>query len=304
MKMNNFMKQINKTAHKIGFKLKKRSPEIFIITGVVGVVTSGVMACKATTKIGEILEGSKEEIDIIHAKAETEERGMPISKKDLTIVYIQTGVKFVKLYAPSVILGTLSLASIITSHNILRKRYLAATATCATISESFKEYRKRVAERFGNDVDDELRYGMKTKTIEVIEKDENGKEKKVKKTVSVADANLKSDYSRYFDSSALGWVDDYDHNIYTLRGYQSYANDRLKANGYLFLNDVYDDLGFPRTKAGQIVGWLYKPGDATYDGDGYVDFGIREVKRELPNGKYDDAIILDFNVDGNILDSI
>jgi hypothetical protein len=87
-----------------------------------------------------------------------------------------------------------------------------------------------------------------------------------------------------------------------LRGQQQYANDLLHARGYVFLNDVYDMLGIDRTKEGQIVGWVYNKNNEV--GDNFVDFGILETNRETEDGSYEPAILLDFNVDGNILDLI
>ena len=147
--------------HKLGFKLQKHSPEILLAAGVVGTVVSAVMACKATTKLSSVLEPAKEELGKIHEAAEAGYISRPDpdesesekieyteedSQKDLVIVCIQTGVKIVKLYAPAVTLGMFSIATILASNDILRKRNVALTAAYATVSEGFKEYRSRVAE--------------------------------------------------------------------------------------------------------------------------------------------------------------
>lgn len=308
MKKNEIVKKISGNMNKIGFKLKKHSPEIFIVTGVIGTVASCIIACKATTKVNDILEETKETLDVIHNGAENgeingKEYTKEDSKKDITIVYFQTGLKFVKLYAPSVILGTLSLASIITSHNIMRKRNLALAAAYTAIDTSFKDYRKRVVERYGKDVDEELRYNIKKEVIEKIEVGEDGKEKKIKEEVSVIDSDLPNDYARWFDrANAKAYEDNHDYNLYILSGAQTLFNNKLIANGYVFLNDVYYELGIPKTKAGQIVGWVYRPDDPDYKGDGYIDFGMKTVLRKTPDGQYEEAILLDFNLDGNILD--
>lgn len=308
MKKNEIVNRISGTFSKMGFQLKKRSPEILIAAGVVGTVVSAVMACKATTKISDILEKTKEDIDTIHtfACAENlpEEYSSKDAKKDLAIVYAQTGVKLAKLYAPAVILGALSITSILASNNILRKRNVALAAAYATIDKSFKEYRGRVAERFGEAVDRELRYNIKAKQFEETVVDENGKEKKVKKTVNIADVgDCPSDYARIFDESSSLWEKNAEYNLMFLRAQQQYANDLLRAKGHLYLNEVYDMLDIPRTKAGQVVGWVYDPDNSV--GDNYVDFGIydicREKSRDFVNG-YERSILLDFNVDGNILD--
>lgn len=294
------MKSVNGVASKAVMKLKKHSPEILVVAGIAGTVVSAVLACKATTKVAEILDETKGTLDTIHDGMETgaingQEYTTEDGKKDTVVVYAQTGMKLAKLYAPAIILGTLSITSILASNNILRKRNVALGAAYAAIDKSFKEYRGRVIERFGEQVDTELKYGIKAKKFEEIEVDpETGKEKKVKKTVMVADPNLQSDYAVYFDSKSRNYETNPDYNRMFLKAQQAFANDKLQTRGHLFLNEVLDDLDLPRTPAGQIVGW-------TKDGpDGYVNFRIVEVERETEDGRHEPALLLDFNVEGNI----
>lgn len=294
------MKSVNGVASKTVMKLKKHSPEILVVAGIAGTVVSAVLACKATTKVAEILDETKGTLDTIHEGMETgaingQEYTTEDGKKDTVVVYAQTGMKLAKLYGPAIILGTLSITSILASNNILRKRNVALGAAYAAIDKSFKEYRGRVIERFGEQVDTELKYGIKAKKFEEIEVDpETGKEKKVKKTVMVADPNLQSDYAVYFDSKSRNYETNPDYNRMFLKAQQAFANDKLQTRGHLFLNEVLDDLDLPRTPAGQIVGW-------TKDGlDGYVNFRIVEVERETEDGRHEPALLLDFNVEGNI----
>lgn len=299
------MKSVNNAVSKAVMKLKKHSPEILIVAGVVGTVASAVIACKATTKVNRIIDDAKGDIDDIHEAIENgvtkagETYAIEDSKKDLVIVYTQTGVKLVKLYAPAVILGTFSIASILASNNILRKRNVALGAAYAAIDKSFKDYRGRVIERFGEQVDTELKYGIKAKKFEEVEVDpETGKEKKVKKTIMVADPNLQSDYAVYFDNKSRNYETNQDYNYMFLKAQQQFANDKLQTRGHLFLNEVLDDLDLPRTPAGQIVGWT-KNGP-----DGYVNFRIVEVDRETEDGRHEPSLLLDFNVEGNIWDKM
>lgn len=294
------MKSVNGVTSKAVMKLKKHSPEILVVAGIAGTVVSAVLACKATTKVAEILDETKSTLDTIHDGMETgaingQEYTTEDGKKDTVVVYAQTGMKLAKLYGPAIILGTLSITSILASNNILRKRNVALGAAYAAIDKSFKEYRGRVIERFGEQVDTELKYGIKAKKFEEIEVDpETGKEKKVKKTVMVADPNLQSDYAVYFDSKSRNYETNPDYNRMFLKAQQAFANDKLQTRGHLFLNEVLDDLDLPRTPAGQIVGW-------TKDGpDGYVNFRIVEVERETEDGRHEPALLLDFNVEGNI----
>ena len=311
MNKTELMNMLTRKIHKVGFELKKRSPEILVTAGVVGTVATTVMACKATTKAGDILDEFNSNMDDINKVVEMgkEEYTEDVMKKDIAIVYVQTGVKFAKLYAPSVVLGALSITSILAGHNILRKRNVALAAAYATIDKSFKEYRGRVVERFGKELDNELRYNIKAKEFEEVQTDDKGKEKVVKNNVQISELEA-SDYAKFFDEGCNGWTKDPEANLLFLKKQQTYANNRLKANGYLFLNEVYEMLGIPRTKAGQVVGWIYDEKNPV--GDNYVDFGIYDTNKntkwanankDFVNG-YERSILLDFNVDGDILNNI
>lgn len=305
IKKTEFVKAISSGVAKATMKIKKHSPEICIIVGIVGTVASAVVACKATTKVNKIIEETKTNVEKVHTATEKgvteagENYSEEDSKKDLTIIYIQTGVKFVKLYAPAVIMGLLSITSILASNNILRKRSIALSAAYATIDTSFKEYRKRVVERFGEQVDTELRYNIKAKAIDCVEVDpETGEKKTIQKTAIVADSNLSSDYAFYFDSKSKDYDKNIDYNRTFLNAQEKFANDKLSINGFIFLNEILDDIGMPRIPAGQIVGWTSK------GPDGYVSFRIKEVERDTGNGYTENVLVIDPNVEGNILDKM
>lgn len=310
---NDIMANVSRSLHKVGFKFKKHSPEILVVAGVVGIVTSTIMACKATTKVSEIVDETKETIDTIHDcvgkglhTSDGEEYTQETANKDLAIVYVQTGWKLVKLYGPSVALGVASIGCMVGSNRILRKRNIALAAAFKAVDTSFKEYRGRVIDRFGKEMDRELRFGIKAKEIEETVVDENGKETTVTKTVEVADPNVAhSIYSVVWCEGNAGWTRNAELNKVFLIQTQNAANDKLRLNGILTLNEVYDMLGVPRTAYGQIAGWVYTEDDSV--GDGYVDFGIFNANNpkacDFVNG-YEKSIILDFNCIGNILEYI
>lgn len=220
-----------------------------------------------------------------------------------------------KTYAPAVAIGTLSIASILASNNILRKRNVALAAAYATVDKSFKEYRNRVIEKFGQEVDRELKYNIKAEKVPTIEVDEEtGKEKKVKKNAFVVNPSDVSGYARFFEKYTVDedgnsilnphWEPNNEYNIMFIKAQENYANDLLRAKKRLFLNDVYEMLGLPRTKAGQVVGWVYDEDNPV--GDNYVDFGMYADNlsySDFANG-LDPAILLDFNVDGNVWETM
>lgn len=305
MNKTQFVELVNKKARLIKVKAGKHAPEILTIAGIGGFVISTVLACKATSKLSPILEDSKEDIANIRAYREKNPDDKATSGKALVVAYAKAGAKAGKLYAPAIAVGTFSAMSILAANDILKKRNVAVSAALATVTQDFKDYRRRVVEKYGEEIDRKLRHGIETREVEETVVDDKGKEKKVKKTIEVAEGlEGYSEYAKFFDESSRNWEKDSEYNLMFLRAQQAAANDKLRANGYLFLNDVYDMLDIPRTRAGQVVGWVYRPDDPDHKGDDFVDFGIYEVNcpavRDFVNG-YERVILLDFNVEGDIL---
>ena len=307
------MKQeiINKSTRLLSstkYQIKKHSPEILMIVGITGTIVGTVLACKATTKVSEIIEEKNKNIEDVHTCLEEkpDEYTEEDSKKDLTIIYAQTGVKLFKLYTPAIGVMVLSFASIIAGHKVLKKRNIAIAAAYAAIDKGFKQYRKNVIEEFGESVDQQMRFGLKSK--EVKKKDKDGKTVKETEYYIDPDSNPLdniSEYARFFDATSNNFEKDPEYNMMFLRRQQDYANEMLKSRGHLFLNEVYDLLDIPRSRAGQVVGWVYDK-DGNTKGDNYVDFGLYrndQGTRRFINGlEYN--ILLDFNVDGVIYDMI
>lgn len=304
MKNNKFFNGIKSAVRNVKTGAIKHSPEILIVSGIVGLVTAGVLACRATTKVQNILnerDASLGSVDILEDDEHEADYTVDDAKKDRIIIHVKSGLKVARLYAPALALGAASIVSILAGHNILSKRNAALAAAYATVEGSFNEYRKRVAERFGEEVDNELKFGVKSKQIPETVTDENGKEKHVKKTVKVADANLGgSPYAFIFDEQTARSVyeADTEYMLMRLRHEQQYANDVLSARGYLSLNEVLERLGMKPSKMGQIVGWA--TGES---GDGFVDFGAKITNVDTIDGA-EEKIVLDFNCQGNILDLI
>lgn len=313
----NIMNELTRSFYKVEFKLKKHSPAILVTIGTAGVVASAVMACKATLKVNDILDEAKENIEKVHTvinnESKAEEYTLEDGKKDLTIVYMQTGFKLIKLYGPAVVLGTLSLTSILTSHRILSKRNVALAAAYTAVDRGFKDYRNRVVERFGEITDRELKNNAKFEETENVVIDSDGKEQTIKeaKFVLTSPSDI-SPYARFFGEHTTDekgnvvkndyWNDDAELNLVFLKQIERFCNERLKIKGFLFLNEVYEMIGLPKTKAGQVVGWIYNEQEPV--GDNFVDFGLYKDNLSYSDfvEGHDPAILLDFNVDGNVWD--
>ena len=304
---------LSRIAGRAGLILKKYSPEVLLVTGVGGTIISTAMFCKATFKSEQVMQkhiDNRAKIQECWAKVENGE--IPFSeysegdhKKDLTIVYAQTVVDYTKLFGPSVTLGLASLACIASGYGIFRRRNVALAAAYKVLEEGFASYRKRVVEEYGEERDYMYKNGLVMKQITETEVDADGKTRKVKKNVLAPKGpNELSVYARFFDEMSTEWSKTGEYNLMFLKAQQNYFNNLLLARGHVFLNEVYDALGIPRSSAGSLVGWLVNNDGS---GDNYIDFGVFDGDnpraREFVNG-YEKAICLDFNVDGVIYDQI
>lgn len=288
-----------------GLLASEKSPKILFGAGVVGMVGSTVLACRATLKLEGVLEEVQDNREKAHKAKQLVDSGEVREgttytdsemRKDLTIITVRGIGNVAKLYAPAVLLGAASIACLTKSHNILQERNLAITAAYAAVDTAFKNYRQRVIDRYGEEEDRLLKY--ENEVIDIVDP-ETGEIVAVGRAVGASG----SAYARFYDEfSSRNWAPDPDINLLFLRNVQNYMNDRLKARGHIFLNEVFSELGMTHTKAGAVVGWRWNQGS----GDDYIDFGIwngSEQVNDFFNGR-EGAILLDFNVDGIIYDKI
>ena len=311
---NNWLSKVSTSAARFAgkaeFTIKKNSPEILLGAGIVGFVGTIVLACRATCRADEVLEFHRRKIkDIEDAKeiADADPEGemsydIEIYRQDKAIRYLKTTGNLAKLYAPTVAVGALSLACILTSRNIMQKRYLGVVAAYNGLSAAFEEYRKRVRDEYGEGLDKHFRYGTTYEELPVY--DENGKKTKEKEQVEKTETEMlvpNDDTCRFFDSSNPNWDKNPTFSMMWLRGQQNILNDILHTRGHVFLNEVYDALGFPHTPQGAVLGWI------DGEGDNCIDFGLydpnKENVRRFVNG-VDNVIMLEFNHDGVIWDRI
>lgn len=282
--------------------LRKNSPQVMFAGGVVAGVTSTVLACRATLQLSDKLLEAEELRDkalFLYQEGNNEDYNEKQYNKDLTVIKVRTILNITKLYAPSAGLAVLALSLLTGSHVTLNRRNASLTAAYATVDQAFEKYRERVKEQLGENADRDFRYG--TETIKESVKGEDGKNKTV--THTRVSTDMPSQYARFFDETANDWKRNPEYNRAFLHCQQSYMNELLKSRGHVFLNEVYDALGIPRSRAGAVVGWVLSK-----DGDNFIDFGIFDDLtnprvRDFVNG-HEYSILLDFNVDGVIYDKI
>lgn len=286
--------------------IKKHSPEILVVTGIGTGIVAAIIACKQTIKANDIVAVARENLQHIENAKElaanneveyTEED----EQADRETIGKQIAIGMVKTYALPVGLGILSITCILAGHHILKKRNVALAAAYSALSTDFMNYRKRVVDKYGKDVDFMLKNGLEKQIVanQVVDP-ETGEVKETKEEVLTYDGDKLSQYARVFDEvGSTQWTPSADHNRAFLLMEQNYFNERIRTRGYIFLNEVYERLGFRPTKAGSVVGWVYQ--NADYEG---IDFGIftahTQKAAEFLEGT-EPSIILDFNVQGDIL---
>ena len=300
MKINT--KTLRKSFKKAQLTVRKHSPEILMVAGVIGTVAGAVMACKETLELEDVLDECKQEkMELKEQYAMFEEYSEDALKKDQVKLTIKQAAKIVKLYAPSVIMEVTSIGVIFASNDIMRKRNASMAAAYATLNSMYKRYRQNVIESYGEEVDKDMRFGVKHEKVTEIDEDGN----KVKIDARIVDldntALAISDYSRFFQAGCKGFdASSGRYNLLYLKGIQAMFNNKLIADGYVMLNDVYRELGFDTIPEGWSIGWVYDESNPI--GDNYIDFGLYEArnKNQRAVNDWEPVILMDFNVDGNL----
>lgn len=277
-------------------KTKMNSPHIFFVAGIAGAVGSTVLACRATLKLEPVVDTIREDLVEVKQMGRPSESGGDLKRypdrqyyQDLTYVYAKSAKAVVRLYGPSIVLGAASVGALTGSHVQLTRRNTALTATLAVVSQAYEDYRHRVQEELGEDRERDLYRDIQEETEKV-----GGKNQRVRK---IGDPNKFSPYAKIFDATNYNWKNDAELNKLFITCQQQHMNNRLQVYGWVLLNDVYEALGFEKTRAGSVVGWILDPDG---DGDNFIDFGMyMQEDGRFING-LETNVWLDFNVDGVI----
>lgn len=305
-------------SHRLGFLARKNSPELLVVAGFATAAASIIFAIKSTTKLDEVVKPTSEKIKVVREKMNDDsklasgEYSIMAGRKELTALYSKTAWNVTKLYSPSILLFSLSVTSILGSHKIMRGRNVALAAAYTTLENGYKNYRDRVRDKIGEKAEREIFRNIYTEEIETTEVDKKGNEKDVLKKVKHPHLDPDSDFVYLFDPSNPEWDKSGRLNIEFLLGKEKYLNQKLVSQGYLFLYEVYRELGVEpgmigekKLQASKILGWIYDPSDDTRDN--YVSFGLADKEGNLTEESMEMIrsgernVWLEFNPDGDIL---
>lgn len=172
------------------------------------------------------------------------------------------------------------------------KRTGSVIAAYAALKKSYDNYRERVTEKVGEEQEKDIYENLE----DTVQKDESGKKKvHVKKS-----GCLPNTYARYFDKKdSKAAVDNYEFDMAYIAAHRDIAQALLEANGYLFLNELYELFGYGKSADGQVVGWVYDKKHPTY-----IELNPTSVLRECEDGPevLESVIMIDPNVQGPIID--
>ena len=284
-----------------GLKIKKHSPTILTISGVIGLTAAGVLACVQSRKVDQIIEKHKNRLeDIQDCKDEIiEECGEVAYRGSIVKAYANTALDFTKLYGIPLLLASASITAILCGHNVISKRHAALSTAYNSLNTAFNSYRERVRKDVG--ADKEMEYYTGKQILREKNETDRSEERVIKDLTGDIGKDGYSPYARFFDETSDRWTKDPLFNKNTIIGVQNWANTLLMTRGHVFLNEVYEALGFKHTAAGAVVGWYLSNDGST---DNKVDFGLyhdAEGCRAFIN-EIERNVLLDFNVDGVIYD--
>jgi len=245
----------------------KHSPLALTVTGVIGLGATAYLAYKSAHKIEAITDDIEErqhtaermddiieeieaahkmdpmDVDVDHLheiRSELEDLESDFKPVDRRETIYRLG----KAIAAPVATGVLSVCAIALSYYIQNNRILNLAASLATATAENAFFEKKYRETYGDEKYEEFAAPTQEEEIE-----QNGKSKKVKVQVK------KDGNGRWFSESNEYASDDHDYNRQFIRTVEDRMQDKLFRNGYLVLNDVLDQLGFERSRAGALAGW-------------------------------------------------
>lgn len=304
---------------RLKLKLSKHSPEILMVAGVAAIIGGVVTACRSTLKVEETIDKHKERLDEIKEvpsqvnPVDDIDNPLEVQKKDIAKLYLNTGFEFIKLYAIPLGLTTGGILALLTASRQYKKRYLGAVAAYNGVAEAFKQYRQRVIEDKGAEKDREYLYGKGTKkTIEKKTVNDKGDEIYSKGQAVIIENGepvILSDYAQFFANGiSTQWDSNEYYNRTFINGKMKWWNNIFRDRGHVFLNEVLDDLGFPMTDSGAVIGWIRDPRDGV-DAVDEIIFDIHEVwlpeKDAAGKDIYEPAYYIDFpNLSGIIFDKL
>lgn len=229
----------------------KHSPEILMGIGITGMVTTTVMAVRATPKALMLIETEKRKLNY-ELLEEAKKSGSDVCNQITRLEAIDLVKVTWKCYIPAGITGIVSIACLIGASSVNARRN-AALATAYTLSETtLRDYQKKVIETIGEKKEQTVR--------DAVAKEHIGRDPVENKEVIFSGRGNTLCYDsisgRYFRS-------DMD----AIKKAENELDARLRNEMYISLNEFYYEIGLePLRVIGDDLGWNID--------SGYLDLGF------------------------------
>ena len=219
--------------------VKKNASTILTCVGSVGVVTTTVLAVKATPKAMRLLE---------EAKNEKEE---PLTVMDKIVIAGPS-------YIPAVIMGVTTIACIFGANALNKRQQASLMSAYALLDKSYKDYKKKVSELYGEDADKNVRTEL------------------AKDVYEDSDVEYEDNKLLFYDEYSQQYFNATMEDVLTA---EYVLNRDFAYHGYAVLNEFYDLLKLPRTDYGDVLGWN---ASMLYECHWYswIEFNHRKVEME------------------------
>lgn len=257
--------------------VSKHAPLAFTAVGIVGLGATAYFAYKSAKKVEVILDEKENYDNLIEYREDVQKQidagvdaqGDRIADEEFEILVrsrdeydahigglkeidrLELVKRMSAAVALPVITGVASIACITASYYMLNNRVLNLAAALATSTAEREYLRRRTEQEFGKEGMEKV-YNAPISKQDVTTTDAKGKEKTTSE--DVAD-NIVSLHGEWFKNSDNYVRDDHDYNLQFIDSIEATLENRLFTRGYITLNEVYDKLGFPRSRAGAMVGW-------------------------------------------------
>lgn len=232
--------------HQSQLFFKRNAPTILTVLGGAGIVVTSVMAVKATPKALEILEEAKEE-----------------KGEDLTPIEIVKAAG--PVYIPTVIIGVSTLACVFSANALNKRQQAALSSAYALIDSSFKEYKGKLKELYGEETHNNVVNAI------AVEKAEDMciRNSYMCGTCSLSEEASDSEPRLFYDMHSGRY---FESTIEQVLNAEYHLNRNYILRGYAYLNELYEFLGIEETDYGSVMGWA--PHD---DGMYWIEFNHRKV---------------------------
>ena len=201
--------------HKSKLFLKRNSSTILTCLGAAGVITTTIMAVKATPKALVLLE---------EAEREKEER----------LTKLETAVVAAPVYIPTALVGVSTIACLFGANMLNKRQQAALTSAYALLHTSYKEYKDKVLEVLGEEGNAEIQ-------SEIAKDNYKG-----------ADVGVTEGKELFYDAYSGRY---FESTKYDVKEAQYQLNRDLIMRDYIYLNEWYDYLGLERVDGGWDSGW-------------------------------------------------